>query len=132
MKRNLRRAVSLLCVLAMCLTLLPTTALAAEIIPCAMALFQESYRWERPIRSIGVCLAALVPMGGDEQMCMFPSAGRKRMYELEGAVEDIRRRFGHISIMRASLIRDDIGAIDPKDDHMIFPEGRLRAASGGV
>ena len=108
------------------------TALAAEIIPCAMALFQESYRWERPIRSIGVCLAALVPMGGDEQMCMFPSAGRERMYELEGAVEDIRRRFGHSAILRASLIRDDIGTIDPKDDHMIFPEGRLRAASGGV
>ena len=90
------------------------TALAGEMIACAMALFRESYRWERPIRSMGVSVSDLRPEKGDEQLCMFPDTGRARRYELEGAVEDIRRRFGHASILRASLIADgEIGAINP-------------------
>ena len=107
------------------------TALAGEMIACAMALFRESYRWERPIRSMGVSVSDLRPEKGNEQLCMFPDTGRARRYELEGAVEDIRRRFGHASILRASLIADgEIGAINPKDDHIIFPVGWKNAADG--
>ena len=105
------------------------TALAAEIIPNAMALFRESYRWERPVRSLGVSVSALSPLGGDVQLSMFPEAERERRYDLEGAVEEIRRRFGHGAILRASLIRDDIGQINPRDEHFAVPEGRGRAAN---
>ena len=108
----------------------PPTALASEIIPCAMGLFREHYRWERPVRSMGVSVSSLQPMGGDEQMTMFPNRGRERKYELESAVEGIRRRFGHQAILRASLISDDIGQINPKDDHVIFPDGWKNAAGG--
>lgn len=104
------------------------TALAAEIIPNAMALFRESYRWECPVRSLGISLSALSPLGGDEQLSMFPDAARDRRYELEGAVEEIRHRFGHDAILRASLIRDGIGAINPRDDHLATLGGR---AAGG-
>ena len=91
-----------------------------------MALFRESYRWERPIRSMGVSVSALQPENGAEQMSMFLDDDRERRYELEGAVEDIRRRFGHRAILRASLIADGaIGAISPRDDALGFPaEGR--------
>ena len=106
------------------------TALAAEIIPCAMALFRENYHWERPVRSMGVCVSALQPMHGDCQLSMFPNHRRNRLYELEGAVEDIRRRFGHHAILRASLIEDSIGDVNPRDDHVIFPVGWKSAASG--
>ena len=99
------------------------TALAAEIIPCAMALFRENYRWEHPIRSMGVCVSSLQPIHGDCQLSMFPNHRRSRLYELEGAVEDIRRRFGHHALLRASLIDEGIGAINPRDDHVIFPVG---------
>ncbi len=107
------------------------TALASEIIPCAMALFRENYHWERPIRSMGVCVSALEALEGDVQLTMFPAKKRERLYELECAVEDIRRRFGHESILRASLISDGIGEINPRDDHVIFPVGWQSAASGG-
>ncbi len=107
------------------------TALASEIIPCAMALFRENYHWERPIRSMGVCVSALEALEGDVQLTMFPAKKRERLYELECAVEDIRRRFGHESILRASLISDGIGEINPRDDHIIFPVGWQSAASGG-
>lgn len=111
--------------------ILRPTALATEIIPCAMELFRANYRWERPIRSMGVCVSALELLEGDEQLNMFPDRGRERLYDLEDTVEDIRRRFGHHSILRASLISDRIGAINPRDDHVIFPVGWKSAASGG-
>ncbi|MGN0801113.1 MAG: DNA polymerase IV [Candidatus Faecivicinus sp.] len=107
------------------------TALAAEIIPCAMALFREHYHWERPVRSMGVCVSALQAMDGDEQLTMFPDRGRERLYDLESAVEEIRHRFGHRSILRASLISDGIGEINPRDDHVIFPVGWKSASGGG-
>jgi len=107
------------------------TALASEIIPCAMALFRENYHWEKPVRSMGVCVSALEALDGDEQLTMFPARNRERLYELECAVEDIRRRFGHHSILRASLISDGIGGINPRDDHIIFPVGWQSAAGGG-
>lgn len=107
------------------------TALASEIIPCAMALFREHYHWQRPIRSMGVCVSSLQELHGDEQMNMFPMKNREKMYELESVVEDIRRRFGHYSILRASLIVDQIGKINPRDDHVIFPIGWKSSANGG-
>ena len=107
------------------------TALASEIIPCAMALFRENYHWDRPIRSMGVCVSSLQSLYGDEQLTMFPKRNRQRLYELETAVEDIRRRFGHYSILRASLITDGIGKINPRDDHVIFPVGWKNASKGG-
>ena len=100
------------------------TALASEICACALALFRENYRWAKPIRSLGVAVSDLEFSGGDEQLSMFPDVGRERRYELETAVGDIRRRFGHFAIQRASLLGyREFGAINPRDDHTIHPVG---------
>ena len=104
---------------------LPTaTALASEICGCAMELFRAHYHWEKPIRSLGVSVSDLEFEGGDEQLTMFPDAGRERRYDLENTVWDIRRRFGHYAIQRACLIGcREFGAINPRDDHQIHPVG---------
>ncbi len=107
------------------------TALASEIIRHALELFREHYHWDRPVRSLGVCVSELEPLGGDEQLTMFPNFKREKTFDLECAVEDIRRRFGHYSILRASLISDRIGDINPRDDHIIHPIGWQSAAGGG-
>ena len=42
----------------------------------------------------------------------------------EETVKDIRQRFGHFSIQRASLIGyREFGSINPRDDHVIHPVG---------
>ena len=104
---------------------LPTaTALASEICGCALELFRAHYRWEKPIRSLGVSVSDLDFSEGDEQMTMFPDACRERRYDLENTVGDIRRRFGHYAIQRACLIGcREFGAINPRDDHTIHPVG---------
>ncbi len=100
------------------------TALASEICACALELLRARYHWERPLRSLGVSVSALQSRDDDEQLCMFPDAGRERRYELENAMGDIRRRFGHFAIQRACLIGcAEIGAINPRDDHQIHPVG---------
>ena len=100
------------------------TALAGEICGYAQALFRERYHWDRPIRSLGVSVSNLESRDGCQQLSMFPDRGRERRYELEEAVEGIRRRFGHYAISRASLIADPgINGINPRDDHVIHPVG---------
>lgn len=100
------------------------TALSTEIAACAQGLFQARYRWERPIRSLGITVSGLESRLGDQQLCMFPDCCGARRYELERAVEDIRRRFGHYSIGRASLLADEgLNAINPREDHVIHPVG---------
>ena len=100
------------------------TALASEICACALGLFRAHYRWERPIRSLGVSVSDLEPSEGDRQISMFPDTARERRYGLENTVGDIRRRFGHYAIQRACLIGcREFGAINPRDDHTIHPVG---------
>ena len=100
------------------------TALASEICGCALALFRMHYRWNRPIRSLGVSVSDLEFSDGDRQLTMFPDALRERRYDLENTVGDIRRRFGHYAIQRACLIGcREFGAINPRDDHTIHPVG---------
>lgn len=100
------------------------TALANEISAHAYRLFRERYRWEYPIRSLGVSVSDLYPANGDRQISMFPDRDKERRYDLEEAVEDIRRRFGHYAISRASLLADAaVNAINPRDDHVIHPVG---------
>lgn len=100
------------------------TALASEICGCASALFREHYRWERPVRSLGVSVSALEPEDGDGQLSMFVDNALERRYALERTLGGIRQRFGHFAIQRASLISaSEFGAINPRDDHLIHPVG---------
>lgn len=100
------------------------TALSGEIARRAGQLFQSRYHWERPIRSLGVSVSGLCPLHGDQQLSLFPDEDRSRRYGLEVAVQDIRRRFGHYAISRASLLANaDINAINPREDHVIHPVG---------
>lgn len=103
------------------------TALSGEIAGHAFALFRERYHWEKPIRSVGVCVSGLECREADCQISMFPDVRRIRCYELEEAVGEIRRRFGHYAIGRASLLADQkLNEVNPKDEHVIFPAGWRR------
>lgn len=100
------------------------TALSREIENQAFELFRERYRWERPVRSIGVSVTGLEDMDAPRQLTMFPDERRMRQYELEKTVGEIRSRFGHYAISRGSLLADrEINGINPMEDHLIHPVG---------
>ena len=99
--------------------------LAADMHRAAMELFEANYKWEKPIRSIGVRGCELSSAGGNVQLSLLDDENRRdKLVRLETAVDDIRRRFGNLSLQRALLLSDRrLGGINPKDDHVIHPLG---------
>lgn len=105
------------------------TCLAAELHAAAMQLLRANYQWQKPLRSIGVRAADLVPACSPVQLSMFEDTEKRNQLErLERTVDDIRRRFGHYAIGRAVTMEDKtLPSINPKDSHSIHPVGYFKA-----
>jgi DNA polymerase IV len=91
-----------------------------------MELFRQNYRWEKPIRSIGVRGADLVTADSAIQLDMFERDNHDRE-ALEHTVDVIRERFGPYSLQRCVLLKDGkLTGFNPKDDHVISPVSYFR------
>ena len=87
---------------------LPVRTHSASIIAKeAYRLFERSYGWEYPIRSVTVRAINLCSQDLPEQLQFFSDAATvERKEKLETAIEDIRRRFGKYSIQPACLCQN--------------------------
>lgn len=80
---------------------------AAVIAKEAYRLFERSYVWDYPIRSVTVRAINLCSQDLPEQLGFFSDAATvERKEKLETVIEDIRRRFGKYSIQPACLCQD--------------------------
>lgn len=83
---------------------MPTQS-ASVIAEHAFALFCRSYDWHKPIRALTVRAIGLESAGGPTQFSLFDDPCRLEKTEhREEAVEEIRRRFGEMSIYPAILM----------------------------
>lgn len=104
--------------------LLSPTCVSSVISGTAMELFRENYRWEKPIRSLGVRVSDF-----DEdfvrQMDLFQKAQQQENQEkIERVVDGLRKRFGVFSIQRASLLKDQqLTGLDTSIQNQIHPMG---------
>ena len=100
------------------------TCSSLEMAHAALQLFRANYRWELPIRSIGVRGAGLVEASENDQLSLFMDDVRRQKRErIEGAVDYIRGRFGYMSIQRAAIFADpQLAGIRPKE-HVVHPVG---------
>ena len=98
--------------------LLRPTNLSGEIVRESMELFRQSYHWQRPIRSLGVCCSQLVSDNAPKQLCFFEDdSARRKKEEMERTVDALRGRFGHFCLQRGCMLEDrSILEINPKDD----------------
>ena len=101
------------------------TCSSAEIAETAYELFRRNYRWERPIRSIGVRGAGLVEATSYLQLSLYEDAARRDRWErIDAAMDALRQRYGYMTVRRALVQLDPLLAgINPKDDHTIHPVG---------
>ncbi|MCL2223054.1 MAG: hypothetical protein FWC20_12010 [Oscillospiraceae bacterium] len=108
-------------------TLPQPTHISTELCSAAMNLLRANYKWEAPLRSIGIRGVNLVPIGTTHQLSFFDDeAKRYRAEKLEYAIDEIRRRFGHYAIDRVLLHFDSkLGKLNPKEEHVIHPVGYL-------
>lgn len=104
------------------------TDVSSEIIKTAMKIFRENYKWNNPIRSIGISVSDF----NSDACVQFDLSGsvekREKLENLEKAVDEIRRRFGNYSVQRASLLTDTaLSRFNPHDDHTIHPIGYFKS-----
>jgi DNA polymerase-4 len=97
------------------------TFLSGDIAKKAMELFIENYRWDNSIRSLGVRGTDLVTADSNIQLDLFDNSQVDAQI-LEITVDNLRKRFGHYSIQRCSMLLDSpLTGFNPKEDHVIYP-----------
>lgn len=101
------------------------TNTGADMVAYAYRLFCTNYRWDRPVRSIGISVSNLV---GDQipiQTELFSDESKKLKAEkLDRTLDWLKGRFGTYSVQQAILLQDtSLSKFDPKNDHIIHPIG---------
>ena len=93
------------------------TSLTSEMVPLAMDLFKRNYRWNKPIRSLGIRGADLVPENAVYQLSLFDDEERRQKYDrLERCVDRIRGQYGQYSLQRAVLMSEKLKSVNANND----------------
>ena len=93
------------------------TNLCAELVPAAMELFKRNYRWHKPIRSLGIRGADLVPEGSVYQLSMFDDENkRSKLVSLERCVDRLRGQYGQSIIQRAVIKKERLKGTNANND----------------
>ena len=86
-------------------------------------LFQKNYKWEHPIRSLGVRGCDLVSEEMPYQLDLFmDETKREKMKKMDQVVDEIRGRFGYQSIQRAFMYQDKILEQLNAKEHTVHPQ----------
>ena len=97
------------------------TQVTSELLRAAMALVDRHVTWQRPLRSIGLRAIMLKP-AKERQMSLFDDRDACRAKQLEQTLDELRRRFGNKSVVRANTLLDpSLTAFDPQKEHIIHP-----------
>ena len=102
-----------------------SSCISGEIAAAAVQLFRQHYNWPKPVRSVGVRCTDFVSEAAPMQLSLFSDEeSRMKQETIDRTVDDLRRRFGHFAIQRASVLADaPLCGINPKGDHLIHPVG---------
>lgn len=100
------------------------TNITDEIVQAAYRLFEDNYRWEHPIRSLGVRGCDLVSDDMPYQLDLFISEQkREKLEKMDQVVDEIRARFGYQSIQRVFVYQDKLLAQLNAREHTVHPQG---------
>ena len=104
------------------------TNISREIEEAAFAIFQRLYRWEKPIRSIGISVGDLKQEGQPRQLSLFLNEQyRERQMRADRMVTMIRSRYGYAAVQRGIMHEDRyLSSLNATaEDHMIHPHSYL-------
>ncbi len=101
------------------------TKITSEIAAAGMELFKRHYRWQNPIRSVGISVTDLTSDTVPTQTDLFcDERSRVKKEHLDHAVDRLKDRFGSYTVQPAVLLTDQqLSGFDPKKDHNIHPVG---------
>ncbi len=102
------------------------TDLTGEIANEAFLIFQSSYMWGKPIRSVGVRGCDLIVSEiYCEQMDLFDDYNKREKWRTADAtIDNLRKRFGYYSVQRGLMYCDiDLSMHDCESTHTVHPHG---------
>ena len=100
------------------------TNISEEIAQEGMRLFRQHYRWERPIRSIGIRVSHLRAESFPSQLNIFTDpVWREKQLKADIAVDEIRSRFGFQAVRRGLMHVDCELSADDAQTHVVHPHG---------
>ena len=102
---------------------------SVPLIETAMELFRQNWRWQKPLRSLGLSAIYLVTADKHIQLSLFNDTAERLLIqeEIARAVDSIRFRYGHEAILRASSLLDrKLTGFNPKEEHTIHPYSYFR------
>lgn len=102
------------------------TNVSNELIKSAMELFTVNYKWERPIRSIGLSVTDF----DFDEVVQYDISGsaqkREKLERLENAVDKLKDRYGNYCIQKGTALFDTkLSHFNPFEDHTIHPVSLL-------
>lgn len=101
------------------------TNISSEIAEKSYWLFRQFYRWQYPIRSIGISVSDFAHDNVPTQTDFFCDEHQRiRLEHLDSTVDGLKRRFGNFCVQRASLLEEpSLTGFNPKDENTIHPVG---------
>lgn len=107
--------------------LITPTNITRDIFETALTLFENSYRFGCPVRSLGISVNGLVPECDGIQLNVFDCRDRKRLEQLDIATDKIKKKFGTFSLRPAiALENKHLSNFDPLIEHVVHPVGLSR------
>lgn len=104
--------------------LLTPTNITRDIFETALMLFKGSCKLEKPVRSLGVGVSALIPECDGLQLNVFDQGDKRRLEQLDIATDKLKQRFGTFSIRPAIALENKrLSSFDPMAEHVIHPVG---------
>lgn len=99
------------------------TDITSEIAAAAYQLFYDRYRYCFPLRSVGISCSHLTPASAPMQLSFTDDPTQRMKQEnLDRAIDDLRRRYGHNVVQRGVVLTDPtMAGLKPKEDHTIHP-----------
>jgi DNA polymerase-4 len=100
------------------------TYITREIAQKAYQIFIKNWNWRKPVRALGVRICELMPEDTSFQLSLFYNSERqKKMEDVDKCVDKLRERYGHYSIQRGNILKEDKLKANPIEDNIIFPKG---------
>lgn len=94
------------------------TDMAEDIAAAALQLLYELYGWELPLRSLGVSASGLISTLQDTQTNLLMPVKKHKNKNLEEALDEIRKRYGHNAVRRGIVVWDSsLSQLNPVDNH---------------
>ncbi|HHV59289.1 MAG TPA: DNA polymerase IV [Clostridiaceae bacterium] len=97
------------------------TCTCSEIAQKAYEIFLDSWDWSQNIRALGVRVTSLIPSDRHVQLSFLDDDRRLKRELLDRSIDKIRSRFGHYSVQRALLLKDNGLNANPVEENVIHP-----------